>query len=158
MTERDKPEFARVMNGMGAMWGRELTREVLTLWWAAMSDWTIEDFRAAAGLLVKRCQFMPTPRDFEQLKRAGEQTAGEAWSDVLSGAALDPSGRAYRAARIAGGGQAAIRRANVNTELPWIQKRFMAAYAELTEVDEVREALPQVAAPPRLDGILKALR
>jgi hypothetical protein len=36
--------------------------------------------------------------------------------------------------------------ANTERDLPHIQRRFLEAYEELTDVDSVREALPQIAA------------
>lgn len=142
MRPTDEAEFVRIVTAMAVLRGRELTDEALDLWLAAMSDWTIEDFKAAASHLVKSCQFMPTPYDFEQLRRAGEMTAGEAWELVLSGKPLE--GRALRAAR-AVGGQYAIRHAHIERDLPHFERRFKEAYAELTDVDQVREALPQIA-------------
>jgi hypothetical protein len=67
---------------------------------------------------------------------------------------LDPNSRAARAAQIVGG-QYAIRHADIERDLPFVQKRFMEAYADLTDVDSVREALPQIAVmdePKRLSN------
>lgn len=149
MQSSDRAEFLRTLNGLAAMKGKDITPEALSLWWSAMSSWSIEDFKSAASHLVKSCQFMPSPYDFQQLKLAGEPTAGEAWCEVLAGRALVPGSRAARAAAIVGG-QFAIRHANTERELPFMQKRFETAYAELSEVDVVREALPQIADPKAL--------
>lgn len=154
MLPTDRPEFLRTVNGLAAIKGKELTSEALSLWWSAMAAWSIEDFKAAASHLVTECQFMPTPYDFAQLRKAGELTAGEAWERVLSGAKLDPNSRVARAARIVGG-QVAIRHADIERDLPFVQKRFLEAYGDLTDVDGAREALPQIAQVedrPRLSG------
>lgn len=154
MQPTDRAEFAQVMNGMAAIKGRDLTPEALKLWWAALADWSIDEFKAAAAHLLKACAFMPTPYDFEQLRRAGDMTAGEAWELVLSGKPLE--GRALRAAR-AVGGQYAIRHAHIERDLPHFERRFKEAYAELTDVDQVRDALPQIAKiDPRLTDALPA--
>lgn len=146
MRPTDRAEFVRTLNGVAAIKGKDLTPEALSVWWSAMAAWSIEDFKAAASHLVTTCQFMPTPYDFAQLRKAGEATGGEAWLEVLSGRALVPGSRAARAAAIVGG-QQAIRHADIETALPHIQRRFLTAYEELSDVDVVREALPQIAAP-----------
>lgn len=153
MHPTDRTEFVRVLNGLAAIKGKDLTPEALSLWWAAMSRWSLEDFKAAASHLVTSCQFMPSPYNFEQLKRAGDLTAGEAWELVLNGAKLEPGSRAERAARIVGG-QYAIRHANVEKELPFVARRFKEAYEELSDVDSVRQSVPQIARRelPALDG------
>lgn len=149
MQPADRAEFMRTLNGLAAIKGKELTTEALTLWWQAMSQWSIDDFKAAASHLVGACQFMPTPYDFEQLRKAGEPTASEAWGLVLSGAQLEPTSRAYRASQLVGG-QYVIRHAHVDKELPHLARRFREAFSELSEVDDVRQALPQFAPLDRL--------
>jgi hypothetical protein len=140
MQPADRGEFMRTLNGLAAIKGKDLTPEALDVWWSAMRAWALADFKAAASHLVTACQFMPTPYDFAQLNRAGELTAGEAWVRVLSGAPLEPDSRTARAARIVGG-QTHVRAANIERDLPHIQRRFMDAYDELTDVDETRHAL-----------------
>jgi hypothetical protein len=144
MRPSDKPKFVTTLVGLAAIKNRELTGEAIDLWWLSMAKWSIEDFTSAAAHLVTECQFMPTPYDFAQLRKAGELTAGEAWERVLGGAKLELGSRAYRAAQIVGG-QVAIRHADIERDLPFIQKRFMEAYGDLSDVDSVREALPQIA-------------
>lgn len=162
MRSTDRAEFMRVMNGLAAIKGKELTPEALSLWWSAMQGWSIEDFKAAASHLVSSCQFMPSPYDFQQLRLAGEPTASEAWESVLSGAPLVAGSREDRAARIAcGSGQFGIRHADIERDLPFIQRRFLDAYNELKDADSVREALPQIAQTPRLPnmgGLLKVIK
>lgn len=145
MQPSDKPKFVTTLVGLASIKGRELTSEAIDLWWLSMAPWSIEDFTAAAAHLIGACQFMPTPYDFSQLRKAGELTAGEAWSLALSGQSLPAASRVARAAQIVGG-QYAIRHANVEKDLPFIERRFKEAYEDLCDVDPVREALPQIAA------------
>ena len=151
----DRPEFMRVLNGLAAIKGKELTTEALSLWWQAMSQWSIDDFKAAASHLVGSCQFMPTPYDFEQLRKAGEPTASEAWAQVLSGELL--TGRALRAAQLVGG-QYAVRHANVEKDLPHLARRFREAFEELADVEEVREALPSITGHVALSDLRQSLK
>ena len=83
MAPDDKPEFVRVLNGLAAIKRVDLTKEAYEMWWGSMSDWSIDDFRGAAGHLLKTCQFMPSPYDFEQLRVVHEKTGHEAWAGVL---------------------------------------------------------------------------
>jgi hypothetical protein len=93
---------------------------------------------------MRTCEFFPNPFHFEQLRRASEPTAGEAWVRVLRGDALAAGSREARAAAIVGG-QQHIRHANIERDLPHIQRRFIEAYEQLAEVDVVREALPELS-------------
>lgn len=145
MLSSDRAEFLRTLNGLAAIKGKEITPEALSLWWAAMGQWPIDEFKLAASHLVRNSQFMPTPYDFERLRRAGELTSGEAWDRVMAGWPLEPGSRIARAAAIVGG-QYYMRHADLQKEVPFIQRRFEAAYNELTDVDLVREELPQIAA------------
>lgn len=147
MRPSDRSEFVRILTGMAAIKpGGKLTPEAIDLYWNAMQSWAIEEFRAAASHLVQTCEFMPNPYHFTKLRKAGELTAGEAWDLVKSGAVLEPGSRAYRAAQIVGG-QYYIRHADVERDLPFIERRFLQAFADLEKVDPVREALPQIVKP-----------
>ena len=77
MQDADKPQFLKVLNGMASMKKATLTAEVLDLWWACMSDWSSEDFKAAAIHVLKTTTFMPTPKDFEDLRKAAWYIARE---------------------------------------------------------------------------------
>lgn len=144
MRPADKPEFVRVLVGLAAIKRVDLTAEAIDLWWSAMGKWSIDDFKAASSHLVSSCEWMPTPFHFEQLRKAGEPTAGEAWAIVLQGSQLAIGSRMARAA-MAVGGQYSIRHANIERDLPHIERRFKEAYEDLTDVDGAREALPEIA-------------
>lgn len=161
MQPGDKIEFVEVLNGLAAIKGKELTKEAISLWWAAMAKWSLQDFKGAASHLVGACQFMPSPFDFEQLKKAGEPTPSEAW--VIANRACCkwrtpeqlPNGRIARAAAAVGGFQA-IAMADTERELPHLARRFISAYEEMSDVDHTRRELPQIA-NINLDSLLMAL-
>lgn len=144
MNTGDFDAFCEVVVGFAELKGKQLSAPALKIYFRAMRSWSLQDFQVAAEQLLRTCEFMPTPKDFEDLRRAGDLTAGEAWDNVLSGCELVPGSREERAARIAGG-QYTIRHANIERDLPFIQRRFMDAYNELADVDAVRTALPQIA-------------
>ncbi len=142
------------MRGMGRVFSSEPDAVLLDAYWLALQDWTLQDFEKAAGHLIGNSQFMPRPNDFNALRRAAEPTAGEAWGKALKGClqwrnpSNLPTGRIARAAAAVGGFRA-IAMADEATALPHIERRFKEAYDELSEVEEIRGALPGIA--PRLD-------
>lgn len=160
MQPSDRAEFLKVLNGLSAMKGKPLAIEALDLWWMAMQKWSLVDFKAAAAHLVSTCQFMPSPYDFNALKKAGELTAGEAWTDVLEFCSnrrkVAPGGRTLRAAK-AVGGYYTIGMANIETALPHIERRFKEAYEELSDVEETREALPEITSVRQLQQGLQRI-
>lgn len=145
MAPSDGKRFNDLVRGMARMYGQDIDKLVTDAYWLALRDWEYADFEAAAAHLMANSKFMPRPADFNALRKAGEPTAAEAWDVVLSGAALEPTSRAARAARTLGG-QQHIRRMNIERELPFARRDFIAAYEDLTDVDPVRDALPQIAA------------
>jgi hypothetical protein len=140
----DFDEFSKVVRGFAELKGKELSPPALKLYFRALQHWSLDEFKRAAEHLLRTSEFMPTPKQFEDLRRAGELTAAEAWTIVLSGAPLPPGSRMQRAAE-ACGGQFAIRHEDVERSLPFTQKRFIESYEDLTVVDPVREQLPQIA-------------
>lgn len=140
MTPEDRKPFLEVVIGFAELRGKQLSAPALELYWNSMQHWTIEDFRAAASALVTRCQFMPTPKDFEDLRRAEDLTPGEAWDAVYLGRG-DATPRAMRAAEIAANGRR-LGMLDIEREVPHVQRRFLEIYAELTDVESTREALP----------------
>lgn len=144
MTPADRKEFLEIVLGFAELRGRQLSAPALELYWRAMESWPLSTFKAAAAHLVRTCEFMPTPFHFEQLRRAGEPTAAEAWEQVLKGEPLVGGSRTHRAAATIGG-QYHVRHADLVHEVPHLRRHFIEAYDELAEVDPVREELPAIA-------------
>lgn len=152
MQPSDKPQFLKVLNGMAAMRRVTLIPEVLDLWWACMADWAIEDFKAAAIQVLKTSEFMPQPKDFEDLRKAGRDTAGEAWERVLGHVkssewrrrGLDD--RCDKIARMLGGYHV-IAQCD-ESKLHFLERRFCEHFEAIQDADEVRAAVPAIAARP----------
>ena len=83
MEPENREEFVRVLMGIATIKRVDLTEQAFELWWNAMQGWQISDFKDAAGYPLNNCQFMPTPYDFEQLRKKGEPSAHEAWSKAM---------------------------------------------------------------------------
>jgi len=148
MELNDRKAFIETVIGFAELKGKVLSAPALELYWEAMKSWPLADFKAAAQHLLKTCEFMPTPKNFEDLRRNGEPTAGEAWSAVFLGRGV-VTPRAKKAAQIAASGRY-LGHLDLEREVPHVQRRFMEIYSELTDVEETREALPDLS--PRGNG------
>ncbi len=157
MDSGDRPEFVRVLNGLAAIKRVDLTKDVYEIWWQSLRDWPINDFKDAAGYLLLNCKFMPTPFDFEQLRKKGEVSAHEAWAKALDHAA----GGAWRngllgdaltdrvAALLGGYSVIALTHKDV---LGFLERRFLNAYNDLLDSSVVREALPDLTERARIQN------
>jgi len=152
----DKPEFVRVITSLAAIKGKDLTKDVLLLWWQCLKDWPVDDFRDAAGYLLKNCQFMATPYDFEQLRKKGEVSAREAWAMALHHAdgawrqgVLGDALTDQVAATLGGYSVIALTHKD---KLGFLERRFLDAYNDLLDTSVVREALPDLTERPRIQN------
>lgn len=155
MTPQDRAAFLEVVVGFAELKGKQLSAPALELYWRAMQHWSLADFRVAAEQLIRTCEFMPTPKDFEDLRKANELTAGEAWADVLkyvrSGGEdetdFGDQPRTVAAVRAIGGFRAiAMSRTD---QTPFLERRFAEHYDAISDREDVREAVPQIAGPSR---------
>lgn len=147
MHPEDKPEFVRILTGIADMKRVAMTKEAFEMWWVAMRDWSIAEFREAAGYLLTSCEFMPQPYDFTQLRRSQEPTADEGWQLALKHAESGqwrkgPSGdeRVDAAVQLLGGYHTIAMTDTV--KLNWVEKRFREAYEDSRDTAESRAALP----------------
>lgn len=154
MRPHDRTAFLEVIVGFAELKGRQLSAPAIELYWNAMQGWSIDEFRAAANVLIRTCEFMPTPKDFEELRKAPLPTKGEAWAAVL---------RHLRGGYRAGGLAPEIDRAvhalggyrhlamMPTDQLTWQEKRFAEHYGDAREADAKREP---AAIPPALRNLL----
>jgi hypothetical protein len=171
MTPVDRKQFAEVVLGFAELKGKQLSAPAIELYWRSMQHWSLEDFLAAAEQLIRSSEFMPTPKDFEDLRKAGRRTAGEAWTIVLdyarhnysrwdsglpclnSNAAPEPDDELLMRAVRAIGGFKAVACSPVD-KTPFLERRFCEHYEAMRDADDVREAVPQIAysKPKTLSG------
>ena len=163
MLPPEKPEFLKILNGLASIKpGAKLSPEGLSVWWLALREWTLEEFRAAASHLAKSVEFMPSPFHFERLRYATRPTAGEAFAKAVKHAASS----AYRegmlgepvtdAAVSALGGYRVIAMCDVD-KLPFLERRFCEHYEAIQDAQEVRDELPMLKGPSRRTTGQKAL-
>lgn len=165
MQPNEKPEFVRILNGLAAIKpGGKITRESLDVWWLSLADWPLAEFRAAAAHLARSVEFMPSPFHFEQLRKAGRPTSGEAWARAVAaarrgGGTDDPL---IERAIAAMGGWVVVRMSDED-KLHFLERRFAEHYEAIQDADDTRDAVPALAgstwqkrieAPMRVSGLL----
>jgi hypothetical protein len=167
MLPADRKDFLKILNGLAAIKpGAKLIPEALEMWWAAMEAWSLDEFKQAASHLARSIEFMPSPYHFEQLRKAGRSTPGEAWASVLryvrndwsplgpivNGGTPEPQDELVKRTVAAVGGYRAIAQSNTEST-HFLERRFCEHYESIQDAHEVREALPQLTAPgKRLNG------
>lgn len=148
MRTDDRQEFVRVLTGIATIRRVDLTAEAFELWWNAMKEWEIGDFKDASGYLLKNCQFMPAPYDFEELLTKQRPSAHEAWAEALCFASGGWRTALHEDSRInsvvgALGGWSVIALCN-NEKLGFLERRFIESYNDFIDCDDVRVALPKL--------------
>ena len=145
MDDADKREFAQTLQGLGEVRGKPLSKAALSVYWLALSDWDISEFRAVAKYLLTHSQFMPTPYDFEQARKV-DDTADEAWLQVLQAirtrqhtSATSISPKIDHVVRMMGG-YANLSLTNTD-DMVWRQKRFAELYEDANDIEERRTLL-----------------
>lgn len=151
MIAADRKPFLEVVMGFAELKGKQLSAPALELYWRSMQHWSLEDFRAAAEQLVRTSEFMPIPKDFEDLRKAGRPTAGEAWAEVLEHVRAGAyGGRGIVVSELvdrcvaAIGGYNAIGMSETD-KTHFLEKRFNEAFENLQDAEDMREAIPQIA-------------
>lgn len=153
MTPIDRQAFIEVVIGFAEIKGRTLSVPALELYWRCLQHWPLDAFRAAAEQLVLTCKFMPEPKDFEDLRKAGRPTAAEAWVAVM----VAVRSSAYRGPRegyvvnalvdraVAGIGGYDMIGMGESSKNHFLAKQFQEAFEGLQDAEDVREAIPQIA-------------
>ena len=154
MKPSDRDAFLKIVIGFAELKGKKLSAPALELYWGAMREWSLVDFRHAAEQLIRTCEFMPTPKDFEDLRKAGRPTAAESWARAVHHA----SSSAYRDGHLgdaaidtcvaALGGYYAIAMTD-RDKLPHLERRFTEHYEHQVDAQDTRAAVPQLAADTR---------
>ena len=66
MTDKDKIQFAAIMGGVAEVYGKEISKQALSLHFKVLEAYSIEEVQAAAIAILATRKFtsMPTPADF----------------------------------------------------------------------------------------------
>lgn len=164
MQKADQPEFLKVLNGMATMKRSPLTPEAIDLWWECMRGWTLGDFKLVAAELLASNKWMPEVYDFNEFKRKGDMTAGEAFTLVLEHVRTSryekhPSigdSRIDNVVRMMGGWKAI---AFSNPEhVHFLEKRFAEHFASQRDVSAARVALCNLTDAPALSALRSPIK
>ena len=150
MSPTDGQRFRDLLRGMARALGSDIDTVTLDVYWLALSDWTIAEFETAVAHLLRNSKFMPRPAEFTALKKAGKFTAAEAWDAVLEhckgayrdGSGIDNGGPVDMAVRGIGGYRAVAM--HDLDYLPILQRQFADRFAELDDVMQIRDSVPQL--------------
>jgi len=160
MTPADRPKFAAIVMGFAELKGKQLSRAALDLYWSAMKHWDFDDFNIAAQELLRTCEFMPLPKDFEDLRKAELPNAGESWAAILEcarrGCEPQLSDAASRALRAIGGIRTVMMSESSKTH--FLEKRFAEHFAAMQESDVGREVFPALTDERVRDAVKKLAR
>lgn len=155
MTPADRKLFLETVIGFAELKGKQLSAPALELYWRSLQHWSLQEFRAAAEQLLRTSEFMPIPKDFEDLRKAGRQTSGEAWADVLNFVRYEysPTARNDLASRFdpmviravnAVGGFRAIAMSNSDST-HFLERRFNEHFESIQDATDTRDAVPEIA-------------
>jgi hypothetical protein len=152
MKPTDRKDFLEIVIGFAELKGKSLSAPALELYWNAMQHWEIVDFRAAANELLRNAEFMPIPKNFEDLRKAGRETPGEVFARISQWFVYTPNGytiapntpRAIESAIRAMGGPNAYTMCDVE-KLPFLERRFCEHYEQIAGANDTRESVPQIA-------------
>jgi hypothetical protein len=156
MNLSDFDDFRNVVAGFAELKGKSLSDAAIELYWGAMQHWEMADFKAAAHHLLRACEFMPTPADFEQLRRAALPSGREAWPVVhrwIQGFGGPPGDPIAVAAIESMGGRRALSQRKAD-DAPWTAKEFADVYDGLRDAREARKALPHLSQPQMMPALL----
>jgi hypothetical protein len=154
VTPADKSEFSKVLLAFCELKGKQLSLAAVDLYWRSMQRWSLRDFQMAAEQLLRTCEFMPTPKDFEDLRKAGRPTAGEAWSlarkhadSCLSHGHVTGGGTCGdpfidRVVHMIGG--YGVLFMCESDKLGFLERRFAEHFATAQEATDTRDAVPQL--------------
>ena len=85
MDRNDKPEFARIMTALSEAFDKEITPATADLYFSALQDVSIPDFKAACRTIMRQNKFFP--RAAEILETIGKGARDRAEEGLLAAVA-----------------------------------------------------------------------
>ncbi|MCI0488968.1 MAG: hypothetical protein L0229_20440 [Blastocatellia bacterium] len=85
MQESDFERFGHAMYALGEVFGKDMTGNLIELYFKALSDLSVEEFERAANLAIGECKFFPKPVELrERLTGTASDMAAAAWECAIS--------------------------------------------------------------------------
>lgn len=152
MQSEDREEFVRILTGLADVKRVNLTAEAFEIWWLAMQDWSIDDFRQAAGYVAKHAPWLD-PHEFEKVRKRAAPSEHEAWI-----VAVEHASGAWRHSSTCGdlqidavvqsiGGYHTLAMCD-GDKLGFLERRFLETYRDFADGQAVRQALPNLSETP----------
>ncbi|TDI18400.1 MAG: phosphohydrolase [Acidobacteria bacterium] len=152
MTDREKPEFMKLLMSTADLHGKELSTDVVELWWNSLKAFDLNQVRQAFSDHIQdpvKGEWMPKPANIiAKLEGSPERSALLAWTEVEE--AVSSVGRyetvqftdpVINATIRALGGWISL--CDQNLDEPWMQKEFERRYLAYSEVGAgLNEPLP----------------
>lgn len=138
MTDEDKRDFWTLVKGVHSFYSQDVSEFAAQIWWNAMRGYTIDQVRKAFNVHAadpKAGQFMPKPADLIRvLDGTQDDRSALAWSKVFGAiqrvgsyqTVVFDEGAIHAAIEDLGGWPKVC--ATKMDELPFVEKRFCAAY------------------------------
>jgi len=95
--KHDKPKFIKRLLALGEIWGKELSKVVMDIYWETLENYDIEDVKAAFNHIGKTSRFFPKPADFiEAIDGDAESRASLAWASLVDAIEIHGHGKSVR--------------------------------------------------------------
>jgi hypothetical protein len=161
MTDQDRGAFAELMLGIGETFGEPVSDARMEIYFRALSDMTLEDVMAAAGLHVRTSKFFPRPAELREALHGSVDDAAEmAWNELrrmvrrvgyLGTPTFVDDAMRRAALELYGGWRALCERLpGEGPELLGQAKQFKASYRSYARVDA------RMSLPPGFAGMLES--
>ncbi len=155
MKPEDRKAFLDVVIGLCELKGKQLSAPALEIYWGALQRWPIDEVKVAANHLATTCEFMPMPKDFEDLRKAGRATAGESWAKAVKACGTCHSAQGYTSGGTCGdpfidrvvraiGGYKVIAMCDED-KLHFLELRFTEHFETMLDADDTRVGVPEIA-------------
>ena len=157
MTDLDKEDFKMLMVGIGELYGKEITKPLMRIYFSALTDYSLIEVEQGINkhaLDPKHGSFFPKPadivRNLQTSDLSAEDKAELAWAQVLReiratgsyGTLKLDDKQAIAAVKSLGSWQQLC--SSTETEMTWKKKEFISVYEtyEKTPVDMLPSSLP----------------
>lgn len=148
-----KETFTRGMAALAMNFNREITSELVELYWAILQELTDEELDRAFQTSMRKDEFWPPTarllryaRTPVPAKASGALVFQEIVDSYFRGRHLDPRqiaqvyGNEARAAFIAAGGVIAFKNCGTEASAQWVRKSFLEAWEEMAEAGAPMDA------------------
>lgn len=149
MTDSDKKQFAGLIGALGEIFGQEVSKPKLALYFAALRDLSIEQVQAATETLAGSAKFFPRPVEIrEAVEGSIQDRAAVAWRTFLDlcvhsaypSLQVTDGALAYAIEEM-GGYREAV--AKIHNASPEMERACQKSFEQFYKIGQVRNAQPK---------------